>query len=248
MPHFDHLICPVCRQGFTLTDKSVRCPKGHTFDLARQGYLNLHLSPVKTKYTKDLYQARRRLFQSGVFDPLVACLSALLLQHRSAGTPCSTHVPPNTGMYHDPGVCFDTNAHTRTHTHAHTHIPSLSLLDAGCGDGSLLAAVTQTLSEHNHAPLGLGIDLCKDAVKIASHTHPSLTWCVADLARPPIADRTQDIILNILAPANYAEFKRLLKPDGMLVKVLPGPSHFQEIRQALASQHTTSAAPDTPPS
>ena len=197
MPHFDHLICPLCRQGFTLTEKSARCPQGHTFDLARQGYLNLHVSPVKTQYTKDLYLARRHLFQNGVFNPLVASLSTLLLQHRDT--------------------------------------PSAFLLDAGCGDGSLLAAVIQTFSEQGHTSAGLGIDLCKDAVKIASRSHPALTWCVADLARPPIADSTQDIILNILAPANYAEFKRLLKPNGILAKVLPGPSHFQEIRRALAS-------------
>ncbi len=35
------LICPICRGGLIPAERSYRCPKGHSFDLAREGYLSL---------------------------------------------------------------------------------------------------------------------------------------------------------------------------------------------------------------
>ncbi|WUJ69086.1 methyltransferase type 11 [Kribbella soli] len=35
------LRCPVCADGLLLADRTARCPRGHSYDLAKQGYLNL---------------------------------------------------------------------------------------------------------------------------------------------------------------------------------------------------------------
>jgi 23S rRNA (guanine745-N1)-methyltransferase len=35
------LRCPVCGDGLALDDRTARCPRGHAYDLAKQGYLNL---------------------------------------------------------------------------------------------------------------------------------------------------------------------------------------------------------------
>lgn len=35
------LSCPVCRGELELEAAGVRCPVGHSFDIARQGYVNL---------------------------------------------------------------------------------------------------------------------------------------------------------------------------------------------------------------
>ncbi|TDW23029.1 putative RNA methyltransferase [Kribbella kalugense] len=35
------LRCPVCADGLALDDRTARCPRGHAYDLAKQGYLNL---------------------------------------------------------------------------------------------------------------------------------------------------------------------------------------------------------------
>ncbi|MGW7679731.1 putative RNA methyltransferase [Kribbella sp. NPDC054772] len=35
------LRCPVCADGLVLDDRTARCARGHAFDLAKQGYLNL---------------------------------------------------------------------------------------------------------------------------------------------------------------------------------------------------------------
>ena len=53
---------------------------------------------------------------------------------------------------------------------------------------------------------------------------------MADLANCPFGDEQFDVILNILSPANYAEFSRLLKPDGLFVKVVPENDYLKELR------------------
>ncbi|MFG1813139.1 putative RNA methyltransferase [Kribbella sp. NPDC049174] len=35
------LRCPVCGDALALNDRTARCPRGHSYDLAKQGYLNL---------------------------------------------------------------------------------------------------------------------------------------------------------------------------------------------------------------
>lgn len=57
-------------------------------------------------------------------------------------------------------------------------------------------------------------------------------WCVGDLRRLPFADGTFSAVLDVLTPANYDEFRRVLSPDGVLVKVYPGQDYLREIRAA----------------
>ncbi|KJZ14356.1 rRNA (guanine-N1)-methyltransferase [Marinomonas sp. S3726] len=47
----DNLICPLDGEPLTLEARSLVCPNGHTFDLAKTGYANL--LPVQNKRSKD---------------------------------------------------------------------------------------------------------------------------------------------------------------------------------------------------
>jgi len=58
------------------------------------------------------------------------------------------------------------------------------------------------------------------------------------LARLPIKDGSMDILLDIFSPANYGEFKRVLKENGLLIKVIPTENHLKEIRQKVQDQLT----------
>lgn len=102
------------------------------------------------------------------------------------------------------------------------------LLDAGCGEGTHLQEVHSRMQPGS---VGVGIDLAKEGIAAASKAYPGIMWSVADLAAMPFADGKMDAILNILSPANYAEFNRLLKPGGMLVKVVPESAYLQELRE-----------------
>lgn len=102
------------------------------------------------------------------------------------------------------------------------------ILDAGCGEGSFLARLQGRFS----GPL-IGVDISKDGIRLAAASYRSAMWCVGDLASLPLADSCTDVILNVLSPANYGEFQRVLKPGGMVIKVVPGPAYLQEIRERL---------------
>lgn len=70
---FDLLVCPICRGGFTAPERTFHCPKGHTFDLARQGYLNLLGGPEPANAdTAAMLSARERVHASGLFTPVAA--------------------------------------------------------------------------------------------------------------------------------------------------------------------------------
>lgn len=69
------LRCPTCRAPLTLGRGAVRCANRHSFDVARQGYVNLHGGPQPgTADTADMVRARADLLGSGVYSPLAAAV------------------------------------------------------------------------------------------------------------------------------------------------------------------------------
>jgi 23S rRNA (guanine745-N1)-methyltransferase len=78
------LLCPVrgCGQTLTRGERALSCPRGHAFDVARSGYLNL-LQPQDRRSAapgdrKEAAAARRRLYAAGHAEPLLAALRAEL--------------------------------------------------------------------------------------------------------------------------------------------------------------------------
>ena len=110
-----------------------------------------------------------------------------------------------------------------------------ALLDAGCGEGSHLHLLRSMLSKRDRFTM-IGADIAKEGIHIASASGEDIIWTVADLTRLPFRDKTMDFILNILSPANYPEFERLLDKDGVVIKVIPGKEYLIELRQALSPQ------------
>ena len=76
------IICPVCGELLTQTDKSYICPKGHCFDKAKEGYVNLLTSSHKKGSligdNKDMAVNRRNFLTRGYFDALVGGLTAFI--------------------------------------------------------------------------------------------------------------------------------------------------------------------------
>lgn len=68
------LICPICGEKLENNGKSLSCSKNHSFDIARQGYINL--LPVQNKHslnpgdTKEMLLARRRFLDSGCYKKI----------------------------------------------------------------------------------------------------------------------------------------------------------------------------------
>ena len=82
--------CPLCQQALNLVDKSYRCANKHSFDLAKQGYVNL--LPVQFKHSKEpgdnkaMVQARRAFLDKGFYQPLVDNMLALYNQYADIST------------------------------------------------------------------------------------------------------------------------------------------------------------------
>ena len=111
-----------------------------------------------------------------------------------------------------------------------------TILDIGCGEGFY----SRKLQESHSDKTFYAFDISKDSVQIAAKSEPNwaVNWFVGDLARLPIKDASMDILLDIFSPANYGEFKRVLKENGLLIKVIPTENHLKEIRQKVQDQLT----------
>ncbi|MGA3241455.1 MAG: putative RNA methyltransferase [Bryobacteraceae bacterium] len=78
------LLCPVrnCHLALAREERRVACPRGHSFDIARSGYINL-LQPQerRSKHPGDTVAAvaaRRRLHDRGVTGPLLHAIAETL--------------------------------------------------------------------------------------------------------------------------------------------------------------------------
>ncbi|MEO7588567.1 MAG: putative RNA methyltransferase [Arachnia sp.] len=71
------LACPVCRGSLSLKDRAVACEDGHSFDVARQGYVNLlrHGAPANAD-TAAMVAARDRFLSAGHYDPITSAVAA----------------------------------------------------------------------------------------------------------------------------------------------------------------------------
>ena len=62
-----HLLrCPLCGGAFSLKEKSLVCEKRHTYDIARQGYVNFVPGQKEMFYKKELFESRAKVFEAGV--------------------------------------------------------------------------------------------------------------------------------------------------------------------------------------
>lgn len=188
-PHEHMFRCPVCRSDMAFRDENgIVCGAGHCFDLSKRGYINFAPHQVTAKYTKEMFESRRLVFQSGFYNPLLENIEQLIDKYM-------------------PGA------------------PNISVLDAGCGEGFFTRELL------NGARTMFAVDIVKDAVTLAARESREAFWIVGDLSNIPIRENSVDIVLNILAPANYGEFSRVIKSGGVLIKVVPDGGYLTELRE-----------------
>jgi 23S rRNA (guanine745-N1)-methyltransferase len=77
------IICPYCKNSLNDSgEKTYTCENNHSFDIAKQGYLNL--LPVNQKKSKDpgdnqmMIAARRNFLELGFYDPLIESIKNLI--------------------------------------------------------------------------------------------------------------------------------------------------------------------------
>lgn len=91
--------CPECRAGVELRDRRLVCQSGHSFDIAKQGYVSL-LTGAATKMTgdtADMLDARARFQSAGHFDPIARATADVVADGASTGT--ILEIGAGTGYY-----------------------------------------------------------------------------------------------------------------------------------------------------
>ena len=125
--HAGILRCPHCHGSLQRLGRTLRCVHGHSFDIARRGYVNL--LPSAHRHSKDpgdnreMILARRRFLDGGFFDPIADAV---------------------TGAVAAALVNADGEA-------------KRSVLDAGAGEGYYLARLRPSLSSPTTALYGVDI-------------------------------------------------------------------------------------------
>lgn len=74
-------ICPVCKSPLFKLDKSYKCLKGHSFDISKEGYINLLMSNAKGKRHGDdklMVRSRKNFLDKGYYSPLRDAVSGIL--------------------------------------------------------------------------------------------------------------------------------------------------------------------------
>lgn len=185
----DTLLCPQCGQALALSERTLRCPDRHSFDLARSGYLPLLSGAAATSGDDDdMARARDRFLATGAYAPVRELITDLL----------------------PPGV--------------------RSVLDVGCGTGYYLAGVLDS----RPTARGLGMDTSVRALRFAARSHPRAAAASWDVFAPfPLRDHSIDLVLDVFAPRNPAEFARVLAPGGHLLVVRPRADHLAELRASV---------------
>lgn len=106
------------------------------------------------------------------------------------------------------------------------------ILDIGCGTGELSAALQKRYPEASV----LSIDHAPSMLKHAKDEHGAMTIC-APAEKLPVADQSVDLIVaNFLLPwhndvaAVFAEWRRVMSPEGLLMVTALGPDTLREWR------------------
>jgi 23S rRNA (guanine745-N1)-methyltransferase len=204
------IACPLCDRPMFSDGTTLTCASGHSFDIAKEGYVNLlpaqHRVAGIDGDTAEMLRARSEFLDAGYYQPLREMLADIVeeaLRDRSARLGDE-----------DRATC---------------------VLEVGCGEGYYIDGIAERLKCGGFADTTfVGADLSKAAVKRASKRYPHVSFIVADTNRRIyVRDASVSVLLDVFAPRNPAEFARVLEPGGLAVVVIPSESHLESVRKHL---------------
>jgi len=109
----------------------------------------------------------------------------------------------------------------------------IDLLDIGCGSGYYTRNIFKEKTIDK-----VGLDISKVAVTKAAAKDKQAFYAVGSAFDLPIADNSVDLVLNIFSPIDLEELKRVLKPGGYFIKVVPTGDHMKEVAELVYKEVT----------
>ena len=213
--------CPICAGDLALLQGGARCPLGHQFDRARQGYINL--LPVNHKGSREpgdgaeMIKARQAFLAAGHYQPLANRLVTI--------------------------VCDEVRDRFRDSSR---NTRPVNVLDCGCGEGYYTSALAAGLLGLDRPSRVTGLDISRMALRLASRQHAEIEFAVASNFHLPVQDDQIDVMIRIFAPGDFGEVRRVLGPQGIIIVVSPGPRHLYELKQGIYAEPRNHVAPTMP--
>lgn len=236
------LICPVCGDPLVGDGRTLRCPRGHSFDRAREGYY--HLLPAghgRSKIrgdTREMVRARRRFLERGHYEPLLRAIQERVSREIEGRVPreVQARVSPDVGEHGSGEIETRVSREAPEPVSPEIQAPVSpervpTIVEAGCGEGYYIGGLARALG----APCCfIGVDVSKDAVRLAARAHREVCFLVNDIKhRITVADRGVDVLLDVFAPRNPGEFARIVREGGLLMVAIPQDDHLRELRERL---------------
>ena len=120
------------------------------------------------------------------------------------------------------------------------------MLDSGCGEGYYTAAIYQALCAAGKTPRMAGTDISKFILRLAARREKGVEFAVASSYHLPVADGSIDLLLNCFSPLAIEEFRRVLRPGGYFLYVVPSAMHLWEMKQVLYDRPYPNEVKETP--
>ena len=91
-----------------------------------------------------------------------------------------------------------------------------------------------------------GTDISKFALRTAARRERDVEFAVASSYRLPLAEGSVDAVLDCFSPLALEEFRRVLRPGGRFLYVVPGPRHLWEMKEILYENPYPNEEKETP--
>lgn len=199
------LTCPICNKHLCKNseEKTFRCINNHSYDIAKQGYVNLLISNMKRSKnpgdSKEMVLSRVEFLRRGFYKKVSDKINETICEYFKGSN------------------------------------EKINFLDVGCGEGYYLTNLKESIKKNNIKCDFYGMDVSKEAVKYASRSEKECLFAVANNYHIPAEDNSIDCILSVFSPIDIDEINRVLKKDGIFVRVLPRVNHLIELRNIIYS-------------
>ena len=104
---------------------------------------------------------------------------------------------------------------------------------AGCGEGWYDRCIAQASAQAGRPVQLAGFDIAKPAVRLAAKALPAAKYAVASSFAQPVRTGWADLLLNCFSPFAQEEFRRVLRPGGRMIYVVPGAEHLYQMKAVL---------------
>lgn len=212
------LLCPVCKESLQANEsnKSLSCVNNHSFDRARQGYLNLLLAHKKKSKnpgdSQEMVIARQAFLNSDFYRPISDSLNQIIVD-----AALKTEQPI---QVLDIG-CGEGYYSQRMHHSLSDHQIEHKLFGLDISKDAVIAAAKRAKVEAANAS-----------------TTDKSEWLVASAIDIPLQAQSIDIATCLFTRLMPESYHKVIKQDGFFICVNTGEKHLIELREKLYDKIT----------